>query len=364
MIKKIPLIDFHKRLGATIGEFAGFEIPILYDSIMKEHMAVRSNSGIFDISHMAMFHIKGKDSTKLLEKTVAKKIGETPENMMNGPALILNEKGGIKDDIMLYRIAENEWIMVGNAVNTEKDYEWLTKIAKEEGHDVKIEYMNNEYSLLALQGPESPRIMEKKNKDAIHLKRMEFLVNQKIEGYTAFILSRSGWTGEDGFEIIAKHSEAMKIYESFVREGAKPCGLGARDSLRLEMGFLLYGNDMDENISPIEARYWMGFDYDKENCIGCKALKERIIEGVDKTRMALKFSKKDRFVPRHGMKVTVMGKDIGYITSGGYSPILGRPIAMAYIHTTHSLPGMKVYTEIRGKRHKAKITDFPFLKKH
>jgi aminomethyltransferase len=361
--KPIPLIDYHKRLGASIGEFSGFLTPIVYDSIIKEHLSVRNEVGIFDISHMAMIYLKGSCSTDLLEKTIARKVASKPEGVMIGPSLILNEKGGIKDDVMVYKISDEEWLVIGNAANTEKDIKWLENVKQKIGCHTSIEYINDNYSLLALQGPRASKLMEEYSRKAVELKPLQFITNEKIGEYDAWIVSRSGWTGEDGFEIIAEHKNAMKIFDLLLKRGAKPCGLGARDSLRLEMGFLLYGSDMDEETSPIEARYWLGFDYDKTGYIGYEALRKKLLEGATKTRVALRLSKKDRSVPRHGMKIYIEEKEVGWVTSGGYSPLLGRPIGMGYIVTTHALMGLKASIDIRGNKHTAKITDFPLIKK-
>ncbi len=361
MSKPIPLLDLHKEIGATVGEFAGFLMPILYKSIREEHLSVRNNAGIFDISHMAMIHVTGEDTDRLVDTVSARKTLNHPPNNMLGPTLMLNEKGGIKDDIMLYKIGENNWLIVGNAINTEKDIKWLQEVSERHGFKTEIVYANEKYTLLAIQGPKAKEFMAQFNNEALSLKPLEFMTDKKIAGIDTWIISRSGWTGEDGFEIIAKHEDAKEIFKLFIDKGVQPCGLGARDSLRLEMGFVLYGNDIDENTNPVEARYWMGFDRDKENCIGCDALKQHLRKGVEKTRIALKLSKKDKMIPRTGMKIYIEDNEIGMVTSGGYSPILNRPIAMAYLKTTHALMGLNVYIDIRGKMHKAKITDFPLI---
>ncbi len=364
MVKSIPLLDFHKTIGASIGEFAGFRTPIVYTSISEEHMSVRENVGIFDISHMAMIRIKGPEVEELLEKAVPKKISGHKENKMLGPTLFLNENGGIKDDIMTYKISTEEWIIVGNAVNTEKDLAWINSLKEKFNYKIDvIEYLNEKYSLLAIQGPSSPDFVEELNKEALELKPLEFIKNPDLNGLKGLILSRSGWTGEDGFEIIAEHKVAKTIFETMLNKKVKPCGLAARDTLRLEMGYVLYGQDIDESTSPIEARYWMAFDTDKQDCIGCSKIREKMREGVNKTRVGLKLSKKEKSIPRHGMYAKIEDTIIGEVTSGGYSPYLKRPIGMGYIKTTHSLMGMQIEIEIRGKNVKAKITDFPLIKK-
>ena len=364
MAKPIPLLDYHVKIGASVGEFAGFRVPIAFSSVIKEHMAVRERAGIFDITHMPMIRLSGSKTQELLEYLVPRSISNAQYDVMLGPTVFLNEKAGIKDDIMIYNISEREVIVVGNAINTEKDIEWIRRSVENLGYDIRVEYLNKEYTLLALQGPKSPEIIEKISSEALSLKPLEFMRNLDTSEGRVMIISRSGWTGEDGFEIIAEHKTALKIFKRAVDLGATPCGLAARDTLRLEMGYMLYGNDIDENTTPIEARYWLAFDLSKiksEECIGCHELYSRLIEGADRVRLGIKFGKSERAIARSGAEVLVEGRVVGKITSGGYSPVLKRPIAMAYISTTHSLLGLQVRVKVRDKQVKGKLVDFPFI---
>lgn len=362
--KPIPLLEYYAKMGASIGEFAGFQVPIAFSSVIKEHMAVRERAGVFDITHMPMIRVSGSETQELLEYLVPRSISKVQINTMTGPTVFLNDKAGIIDDIMIYKVSEGEAIIVGNAVNTEKDIKWIRQSAENLRYDIQIEYLNERLSLLALQGPKSPEIIEKLSSDALSLKPLEFLRNLETSEGRVAIISRSGWTGEDGFEIIAEHEVALKVFKQAVNLGAAPCGLAARDTLRLEMGYVLYGNDIDESITPVEARYWLAFDLSKiksEECIGCHELYNKLIEGVDRVRLGIKFGKAERAIARSGAEVLIEDKLIGKVTSGGYSPVLKRPIAMAYINATHSLLGLRVRVKVRDRLAEGKLVDFPFI---
>jgi aminomethyltransferase len=350
-----------------MGEFGGWETPISYSSVKDEHMAVRTKAGIFDLTHMGRILVKGRGASEFLSKMVPKKIEKAILGMMPGPTALLNENAGIIDDVMPYKVREDEWLLAVNAPNREKDVSWLMKWKDELGYsDLLIEDYTFKYSLIALQGPETVKILESLGaKQLTQLRPLSFMQNITISGWKVWIASRSGWTGEDGFEFIADPDNTEGLFKTLVESGAKPCGLGARDSLRMEVGFVLAGEDIDETVNPVDARYWLVFDYGKTECIGCKALLEAMLNGARKVRVGIRFKKKDRRIPRSGYKVYIPDTDkvIGTVTSGAYSPILDRGIGQAYIDPQHALFGMKVEVEIRGKRVKAKIVDFPFIRK-
>jgi len=357
-LKKIPLIDLHKQLGASVGEFAGYETPMSYGSVIDEHMSVRNSSGIFDISHMALFLLEGPGWLDALEKLLPKRVEGRPRGAIVGPTAFLNERAGIKDDVLVYPLRDGNYIIVGNAINTEKDLKWLSEHAPPGG---SVELLNGPYSLIALQGPLAPEAAEELVPGAKTLNRMAFLENVETRFGRVRIVSRSGWTGEDGFEFLAETSVAERIFRYYVERGVKPCGLAARDTLRLEMGFLLYGQDMDEETTPVEARYWHVFDQGKQDCIGCSALIERMRSGAREVRVGLRLKKGEKAIPRKAARVLVQGEEVGRVTSGGYSPVLERPIAMAYLRPSHALMGMTVTVEVRGRLLEAKIVDFPFI---
>ena len=367
MVIQHPHKNLHILLGARMGEFGGWETPISYTSVKDEHIAVRTKVGIFDLTHMGRILIKGEKASEFISKMVPKKIEKAIPGAMPGPTALLNEKAGIIDDIMPYKISENEWLLAVNAPNREKDISWLKKWRDELGYmNVVIEDYTFQYSLIALQGLEASKILDSLGASQLtQIKPLTFLQNTNIAGWNVWIASRSGWTGEDGFEFIADPKNTEGLFQAFVNAGAKACGLGARDSLRMEVGFVLAGEDIDENVTPVDARYWLVFDYDKTDCIGCQALRKALSEGAKKVRVGIRFKKKDRRIPRRDYKIFVPGTDIviGTVTSGAYSPLLDRGIGQAYVDPSHALFGMKVEVEIRGKRAKAKIVDFPFISK-
>ncbi|MCE4607271.1 MAG: glycine cleavage system aminomethyltransferase GcvT [Desulfurococcales archaeon] len=362
-----PHRTIHISLGAKMGEFGGWETPISYTSVKDEHIAVRTRVGVFDLTHMGRILIKGDNASEFLSKMVPKKMEKATPGTMPGPTALLNEKSGIIDDVMPYKISENEWLLAVNAPNRDKDISWLKKWRDKLGYTgVAIEDYTFEYSLIALQGPEASKILGSLGAGQLtQIKPLTFIHDTSIAGWNIWIASRSGWTGEDGFEFIADPESTEGLFKAFIEAGAKPCGLGARDSLRMEVGFVLAGEDIDENVTPVDARYWLVFDYDKIDCIGCQALKEALSIGARKVRVGVRFKKKDRRIPRRGYEIFVPGTDtvIGTVTSGAYSPLLDRGIGQAYIDPSHALFGMKVEVEIRGKRVKAKIVDFPFIRK-
>ena len=367
---RIPLLDVHRELGGNVGEFAGWTTVIDYGSVIEEHIAVRSTVGFFDLSHMGRLLLRGPDATRLLDRLVPRSI-ESEEGMMVGPTAFLNENAGFIDDIMTYNLGGGDWLIVPNAANIEKDRRWMEEWADRLNMQVSVEDKTGEWVLFAIQGPKALELMKLLGapREVLELKLLRFRKDVRLEaaGATAILVSRSGWTGEDGFEVIAEVGEGEKIlrkaYELLGKLDGRLCGLGARDSLRMEVGFVLYGHEIDEETTPVDARYWWVYQPGpKEDCVGCKALREALRRGASKVRVGLKLSKKARIVPRQGDKILVEDVEVGYITSGAYSPILKRSIAQAYVKPSHALMGLQVEVERRGKRYAAKIVDFPLVK--
>jgi len=366
--KRIPLLDVHRELGGNLGEFAGWTTVIDYGSVIEEHVAVRKAVGFFDLSHMGRLLLEGRDVVRLLDRLVPRSI-ESSEGMMVGPTAFLTESASFIDDVMLYNMG-SRWMFVPNAANIEKDRGWVEEWASKLNMDVKVVDRTFDWVLFAVQGPRAVELMKLLGvpREVLELKLLRFATDVKFEaaGARAILVSRSGWTGEDGFEIITEAGEGEKILrkaaELLPRLDGRLCGLGARDSLRMEVGFVLYGHEIDETVTPIEARYWWVYQPGpKEDCVGCKALRQAMLKGASKVRVGLKLSKKARIVPRQGDKVYVNGVEVGCVTSGAYSPILKRSIAQAYIKPTHALMGFTVEVERRGKRYQAKIVDFPLV---
>lgn len=356
---RVPLLDLHKRLGASVGEFAGILTAVSFGGVVEEHMAVRKSVGVFDVSHMALILLEGRGWTEALERLVPRGVSTAPRGVMLGPTAFLNERGGIKDDIMIYPLRSGGYVIVGNAVNLGKDARWLEEHAPGSG-EVKI--LNGEYCLLAVQGPRSAEVLKEVYEPVEGLRRLEFVEDVETGVGRVKVISRSGWTGEDGFEVLAETEAASKLFEYLVKRGVRPCGLAARDSLRLEMGYVLYGQDIDEETTPVEARYWHVFERGKKGCVGCDAIAAQLRQGVTRVRVGLRTKKGERVIPRSGARITVEGVEVGRVTSGGYSPVLERAIAMGYVRSSHALIGMTVEVEVRGGRMvEARLVDFPFI---
>ena len=318
---------------------------------------------------MGRLVIRGKKAFEFLQRVVSKDLSKVKECMMSGPVLLLNEAGGIKDDIMLYNYSEDTWLAVVNAANIEKDLEWFIKLRERLGYsknDVSFENVTEKSVLIAIQGPKAPKIMEELGlHDVTKLKILEFIKDPEVLGKKALLVSRSGWTGEEvrsyGFEIWAEPSLGAEIMCKARELGAKPAGLIARDSLRLEMGYLLVGSDISEEINPIEARYWMALSFNKKDFIGYEALRRIYEEGIKRIRIGLKLKKGVRSIPRHGDKIIVGNKEVGVVTSGSYSPIIQRSIAMGYIDVRYAYIGYKVLVRVRNRLYEAKIVEPPFI---
>ncbi len=366
MTKRIPLYEVHKDLGALFGEFAGWEAPINYGSVIEEHMAVRSSVGIFDLSHMGRILVSGADSIRLLDYLVPRELG-VDVGEMAGPTAFLNERAGFKDDVMLYRLSSDQWLIVCNAINIEKVLNWLEYWSAKLSLSVRVEDKTMDSVLIAIQGPDSLKALKmlKPRPDPSSLKLLKFVRDVYLEELDCkmCLISRSGWTGEDGFEIIGPLDCGEKILRYLHDKGVRLCGLAARDSLRMEMGYVLYGHEINEDITPIDARYWWVLQPGpkKGGFIGYEALMEAFKRGARMVRVGIKMAKRVRIVPRSGDKILVLDEQVGYITSGAFSPVLKRSIAQAYVKPSHALIGLRVVVEHRGKCYEGKIVEFPFV---
>lgn len=343
---RTPLSNIEEKIGANFGEFAGWEMPMSFSSYMDEHMNVRQACAFFDITHMGRLRIRGK--IEELENLVTRSLRSDNFSMI-GPSAMLNDKAGFIDDLMLYKISENEFLAVTNAINREKDIQWIKK-----NSNLEVEDLTFNYVMLAIQGRKIWDYIGK-----IEIEPLRFILNAKFLGENVFLLSRSGWTGEDGVEVWADVSTAERIINKLIELKIKPAGLIARDSLRQEMGYVLYGEDIDENTNPVEARYWI-FDLEK-NFIGKEKLVEYLTHGVARYRIGFKLPKNLRIIPRHGSKMKILDREIGEVTSSTYSPYLSRVIGMGYIKSEYPLVGFNVNIDIRGKEYRAKISDFPLI---
>jgi len=342
-----PLRRIEEQIGANFGEFAGWEMPMSYGSYRVEHLAVRTSAAFFDLSHMGRLKVEG--DPREFDYLTTKGISRFKENEMTGPQAFLNDRGGFIDDFMGYRVSEREFLIVTNAINREKIISWIRR-----NSSLSVEDLTFKYVMLAIQGREVWKFVPKPELDPLR-----FVMNVNFLGVNVFLLSRSGWTGEDGVEIWADPSSAEALVKKLIELGVKPAGLITRDSIRQEMGFVLYGEDIDESVTPIEARYWI-FDLDRDY-IGSGALKEQLRAGVRRLRVGLKAKKGETKLPRHGQGLYVGDTKIGEVTSSTHSPYLNRVIGMGYVSSDHFFLGMSLEAETRTGRITVKLSDFPLI---
>lgn len=360
-MKKTRFYSVHQKLNAKIVEFAGYQMPIQYSSIIAEHKAVRNSVGVFDVSHMGEIFIRGNKALDFVNYITVNDASILNDGRVQYSAMCY-EDGGIVDDLLVYRISETEFLLVVNASNKDKDYEWMKKNNK---FDVEISDESDEYSLLAVQGPNSKSTIQKICDRPLDLEYYHFF-KAKIDGVD-MIVSRTGYTGELGYELYFKGDDATaeKIWNAIFEAGKEfniqPVGLGARDSLRLEMGFCLYGNDIDQTTNTIEAGLGWITKLKKPNFIGKDVLIKTKEEGPKRKLVAL--ISEEKCFPRHGYDLSVDGKKVGHITSGTVSPILEKAIALGYVESIYAKEGSLINFLIRGKEIPATITKLPFIKK-
>ncbi|MDH2899599.1 MAG: glycine cleavage system aminomethyltransferase GcvT [archaeon] len=363
MARKSHLYSFHEQNG-KLTEFSGFDMPLWYRGIIEEHNAVRNAAGLFDVSHMGRFSIKGNESTSFLNHVLPSDAKKVKENRAFY-STICNEKGGIIDDTVTNKLSENEYLMVVNAGNREKDWNWLEKHA--EKFSVEMADLSDSIALIAFQGPLSLSLLQKScDIDLSSLKRFGLAYCNLSE--TRCLISRTGYTGEDGFEIavldcpLYDPEKALKIWNNILEigkdRGVLPCGLGARDSLRLEAGMCLYGNDIDDTTTPVEADLEFIISTEKnETYLGEKVIRSQLKNGTIRTRIA--FSMQSG-IPRHGFDIKLAGSKVGTVTSGTFSPIVKKGIGMGYVPPELSENGRTVSVQIRSAEQPANIVSTPF----
>lgn len=360
-IKNIALTDIHVALGAKMVPFAGYLMPVSYAGINIEHETVRTGVGVFDVSHMGEFILKGEHALDLIQRLTTNDASKLIDGKVQYTCFP-NGKGGIVDDLLVYRIDEKTYMLVVNASNIEKDWNW---IQKHNTKNVEIHNISDKTSLLAVQGPLAVKALQSLTN--MDLASMEYYTFQKGEfaGEKNVLVSATGYTGAGGFEIYFENHQAEKIWNAIFKAGKEvniqPIGLGARDTLRLEMGFCLYGNDIDDTTSPIEAGLGWITKFTKE-FTDSALLKEQKEKGV--SRKLVGFEMIDRGIPRHDYIVMdEQGNSIGKVTSGTQSPSLQKAIGMAYVKPEFSKEGSDIFISIRDKAVKAKVIKAPFYKK-
>ncbi|MFZ3065397.1 MAG: glycine cleavage system aminomethyltransferase GcvT [Nitrospirota bacterium] len=357
-MKQTPLYNRHKALGARFVEFAGWEMPLQYSGVIEEHHAVRKSSGLFDVSHLTRIEINKKDAISFINKLITTDL----EKLKQGHSqytLLCDENGGIIDDLLLYKKPDASILLCANAINREKVIAWLEKHAAT--YDVDIKDITDAFAQIAIQGPDAQGILQKLTSTNLsEIKRFDFA--EISFDSTILLVSRTGYTGEDGFEIYPSASIAESIWDKLIATGAafglKPAGLGARDTLRLEMGYLLYGHDMDQKTTPLEAGLGRFVSFEKGDFIGRAALIAQRQDGIKKRLIG--FELIDKGIPRQGCKILAKGIEAGIVTSGNMSPTLKKGIGLGYVNIGYDKIGEEIAVEIRGKAVLAKVVSLPF----
>jgi aminomethyltransferase len=358
-MKKLTLNQEHVNFNGKMVPFAGFEMPVQYEGVTAEHLHVRNGVGVFDVSHMGEFFISGNDALALIQKVTTNDaatltIGKAQYSCMP------NNTGGIVDDLIVYRLAENDYMLVVNASNIEKDWNWINE--NNSFKDVTLVNKSDDYSLLAIQGPKAIEAMQ--SLTPINLSEIKYYHFEQGEfaGYQDIIISATGYTGSGGFEIYCHNDQVVEVWNKVFEAGKsfdiKPIGLAARDTLRLEMGFCLYGNDINDTTSPLEAGLGWITKFTKD-FTNSKALKQQKESGV--TRKLIGFELQERGIPRHDYPINDKdGNLIGIVTSGTQAPSLNKAIGMGYVTTAFSSVDSEIFIEIRGKNVAAKVVKMPF----
>jgi aminomethyltransferase len=359
-LRRTPLYDVHRAAGARMVPFAGWEMPVQYSGIMEEHKAVRMRAGLFDVSHMGEVDLAGPGALALIQRLVTNDVGR----LAVGQALyspMCTPEGGIMDDLLVYRLRDAQFMLVVNAANTQADLAWIHGHAGARA-DVTITDRTADIALLAFQGPLAGKILQRLTPVLLEtIAYYWFRTEVDIAGRRALI-SRTGYTGEDGFEIYAAAEDAVHLWNDILETGrpeqALPAGLGARDTLRLEAGLLLHGNDMDTTVTPLEAGLAWAVKLGKDEFIGVDALRRQKAEGIP--RRLIGFTIEERAIARHGFPILGNGRAIGQVTSGSFGPAVEKSIGLGYVPPGHAEPGQRIAVEIRGRQVPAAVARLPF----
>jgi aminomethyltransferase len=356
-LRRTPLYESHKRLGGRLVDFHGWELPVQYESILKEHEATRTRVGLFDVSHMGQVFVTGPDALAFLQKVNANDIAK----IAPGKAIyshLPNEKGGVVDDIIVSCLAPERYLVVVNAATADKDFAWFK--ARAQGFRVELANRSDDYGMIAVQGPKAADLVALLAPKAVELPRFGAL-ELELFGEPSFV-TRTGYTGEDGFEFIAPANIVVRVWEDLLAKGQSygvaPCGLGARDTLRLEAGYLLYGQDIDDEHSTYEANYGWVVKLDKGDFVGKSVLQAQKAGGVKRRLTGVKLL--ERGVPRPGAPVTLDGKALGTLCSATFSPTLSAGIGVGYLDRPDLAPGTRLAVTIHGRDIPAEVVKVPF----
>jgi len=361
-LKKTPLYEKHVILNAKIIDFGGWSMPVQYTNVIDEHRTTRSAACLFDICHMGEIEVKGPQALDLLQLVLTRNLADQTIGQVKLSAL-LNEEGGIIDDLTVYKMDENSYMLVTNAAPKDRDWQWIKTIQQDKHFNCTLEDISDQTGKLDLQGPRAEEILQQLTEANLKTLRFYHFCESPVAGFPA-IISRSGYTGEDGLEIYAASNVIGEIWDKLMSAGAqsglKPAGLGARDTLRLEAGMMLNGQDLNESVSPLEVPYGWIVDAHKE-FIGKTALMARKNSGIGSKLVGIEMT--GRGIARHGYKVFHGGKEIGIVTSGTFSPTLNKAIGLAFVDMAYSAPDTEIAVAIRDTMTAAKIVKLPFYKR-
>ncbi|MGA7933104.1 MAG: glycine cleavage system aminomethyltransferase GcvT [Kovacikia sp.] len=362
-LARTPLYSLSIELNARMTEFSGWEMPVQYSGITREHQAVRTSAGIFDISHMGKFQLTGKNLLDQFQQLVPSDLSRLQQGQAQYTVL-LNSQAGVVDDLIFYNQGTDEsgqqrWVVIVNAATTEKDKTWM--LERLDLSQVNFRDTSSSKTLIAVQGPEAIKQLQPLVKEDLSTVKAFSHLEGTVLGQPGF-LARTGYTGEDGFEVMTDPEVGVELWRSLIQAGAVPCGLGARDTLRLEAAMALYGQDIDDTTTPLEAGLgWLVHLNSKGDFIGRSVLEQQKQAGVNRRLVGLQMQ--GRNIARHGYPVFYDGKSIGEVTSGTQSPTLGQAIALAYVPTPLSQPGQSLEVEIRGKLYPAVVVKRPFYRR-
>jgi len=360
-LKRTPLYAAHLALGARMVPFGGWEMPVQYSGIIDEHRAVRTHAGLFDVSHMGEVDVRGPGAGPLIQRLVTNDLSRVAVGQaMYTP--ICTPEGGIIDDLLVYRLGDEHLMLVVNASNTAEVFAWVREHAQ---GAVQIFDRTSEIALLALQGPGAQGILERLTSAPLGtIRYYRFADGVEVAGQRALV-SRTGYTGEDGFEIYVDGGSAVHVWNALLeageRAGILPAGLGARDTLRLEAGYLLHGNDMDKSTTPLEVGLAWTVKLGKGEFVGARALERQQREGL--SRRLVGFTLRERAIARHGFPIRQDGKPIGQVTSGGFGPTVEKSIGLGFVPPVHADPGQRIAVEIRGRAIEGTVTKLPFYQR-